>query len=78
MRLMNRSIAACERGGTTRAWSSIRGDLAVLAGLLILAVLAAWFGPQVGGGIPRGDSFAFFIPMYTFMSDQLRSGSIPG
>ena len=78
MKLMNRSIAARERSGTIRPCGLVRGDLFVLAGLLVLALIAAWFGPRVGGGIPRGDSFAFFIPMFSFMGERLGAGDIPG
>jgi len=56
----------------------VRGDIVALTFLMALSLVAVWVGPGMGGGIPRGDSFAFFIPMYTFMGEQFRSGNIPG
>ena len=55
-----------------------RADLGALAFLLALATVAIWAGPRIGGGIARFDTFAFFLPMYSFLGDSLGSGNIPG
>lgn len=78
MRELNRRIAIPERAGNARDRDLGRGDIVALIVLLTLAVLAAWFGPRLGGGIPRGDSFAFFIPMFSYMGERLQAGDIPG
>lgn len=53
-------------------------SVAAITVILALAALAVWTGPGLGGGISIGDSFAFFIPMYSFMGEQLRNFNIPG
>lgn len=62
--------------GARVTWT--RADLGALAFLLALAVVAIWASPLIGGGIARFDTFAFFLPMYSFLGDSLASGNIPG
>ena len=52
--------------------------LFVLPTSLALAVLAVWAGPSLGGGVPRVDNYAFFIPMYSFLGERLRVFDVPG
>lgn len=61
---------------TGARWSGV--DLLALAFLVVLATVAIWAGPRIGGGIARFDTFAFFIPMYSYLGDSLSSGNIPG
>lgn len=78
MKVLNRRIAAQAKAGIPRERGPGGGDVVALLALLVLAVIAAWFGPRLGGGIPRGDSFAFFIPMFSYMGERLQAGDIPG
>lgn len=65
-----------ERALVNTRWS--RADLVALLFLVTLATVAIWAGPRIGGGIARFDTFAFFLPMYSFLADSLSSGNIPG
>ena len=53
-------------------------DGIVLGFLLTLAFVGTWLGPRLGGGVPRGDSVMFFIPMFSFLGKHLRAFDIPG
>ena len=55
---------------------ALRDVLAALT-LLALTTLAIVAGPHTGGGIEHGDSYGFFIPMYSYLGEQLRAGNIP-
>lgn len=77
MKVVEEPVDQSEAGVLAAERGVVRGDLVALLALLILAVIAVWFGPRLGGGIPRGDSFAFFIPMFSFIGERLQAGDIP-
>lgn len=65
-------------GGPAPIRGVTRGDIVASLALVILAYIGIWASPKIGGGIPRGDSYLQFIPWFSFLGEQLRSGNIPG
>ena len=75
--MIPRAVTAAKKGYSRLRVADRPADLLAVSLLVALTIFAEW-GLLRGGAVVGTDAVTQYIPWYSFLGDQLRSGNVPG